>query len=206
MIIRNRISIATIYNDLHGFIRRSAHAESLKRLTYEHKASKAKTNAKKHKFLKNAIKHYTEALKLKFDSEVWAYTKRGNAYADIGDFDAAIEDYNKAIDLPPEYAFAYNSRGIAYLKEGDLCAAIEDFNKVIALAPEEAGFYYNRGMAWLYLKEWQKAKADLTTAKDMDFDIIEGFQNDYESVKTFEAKNGVKLPKDIAALLSGNTT
>ena len=166
----HRISIATIYNDLHGFIRRSAHTELLKALTYEHKASKAKTNEKKHKFLKNAIKHYTEALKLKFDSNAWAYEKRG----------------------------------IACYKTRDFHAAIEDFNKVIDLAPEDAGAYNNRGDAWLHLKEWQKAKADLTTAKDMGWNIVASFQNDYESVEDFEAKNGVTLPKDIAALLSGN--
>ena len=37
-------------------------------------------------------------------------------------------------------------------------------------------------------------------ARDMDFDIIASFQSDYESVEDFEAKNGVTLPKDIAAL------
>ena len=57
------------------------------------------------------------------------------------------------------------------------------------------------GKSITYLKEWQKAKADLTTAKEMGFDIIEFFQNAHESVKAFEAKNGIKLPEDIAALL-----
>ena len=57
---------------------------------------------------------------------------------------------------------------------------------------------------WLHLSEWEKAKADLSTAKEMGNDIAESFHNDYESVEDFEAKHGVKVPEDIASLLSRN--
>ncbi len=43
-----------------------------------------------------------------------AYIIRGLAYGGKGEFDTAIEDYNKAIKLNPEYAGAYNNRGLAY--------------------------------------------------------------------------------------------
>ena len=130
-----------------------------------------------------------------------AYNNRGFAYFITGDFEAAIADYNTAIDLDPENARAYSNRGLAYRSTGDFEAAIDDFNTAIDLDPENARVYSDRGDAWLHLKEWQKAKADLTTAKNMDFDIIESFQNDYESVEDFEVKNEVKVPKDITALL-----
>ena len=150
-----------------------------------------------------AIEDYSKAIDLNLE-DARVYNNRGLAYFWTGDFDAAIEDYSKAIDLAPEDALFYNNRGSAYGNIGDFAAAIEDFNKVIDLDPELTGVYSNRGVAWLHLKEWQKAKADLTTAKKMRVDIIESFHNDYESVEDFEAKNGVTLPKDIAALLSGN--
>ena len=150
-----------------------------------------------------AIKDYNKAIDLKpEDADV--YCNRGLAYAVKSDFDAAIKDYNKAIDLDPEDARFYNNRGVAYRNIGDFEAAIQDFSKAINLDPEDAGVYSNRGKAWLHLKEWQKAKSDLTTAKDMGFDIIKSFQNDYASVADFEAKNGVNIPTDIAALLQRN--
>ena len=62
--------------------------------------------------------------------------------------------------------------------------------------------YNNRGEAWLHLQEWEKAKEDLTTAKNMGWDIIDSFRNDYESVKDFEQKHNVKMPEDIAAMLT----
>ena len=63
----HRISIATIYNDLHGFIRRSAAIEFLKGLANQHKADEAKTHDEKQEHHNNAIRHYTETLKLKPD-------------------------------------------------------------------------------------------------------------------------------------------
>ena len=148
----------------------------------------------------SAIEAYSQAIDLNPDFAE-AYNNRGNVYRATGDLVAAFADYNKAIDLDSEYAIAYNNRGVAYRNTGDLVAAFADYNKAIDLATEDAGVYYNRGEAWLHLKEWEKAKVDLTTAKDMGFDIIAFFQNDYESVEDFEAKNGVKIPEDIAALL-----
>ena len=147
-----------------------------------------------------AIADFNEAIDLN-PEYANAYNNRGAAYVRKSDFDAAIADFNEAIDLNPEDAAVYSNRGAAYAEKSDFDAAIADFNKAIDLASEDAAVYSNRGEAWLYLKEWQKAKADLKTAKDRGYDIIESFQNDYESIEDFEAKNEVKIPRDIAALL-----
>ena len=152
-----------------------------------------------------AIEDYSRVIDLA-PEDAQFYSVRGAVYDDMGDFASAIEDYSKAIGLNLEDARVYNNRGLAYFWTGDFASAIEDYSKAIDLAPELTGIYSNRGVAWLHLKEWQKAKADLTTAKDMGFDIIESFHNNHESVEDFEKRTGVTLPKDIAALLSGNTT
>lgn len=68
--------------------------------------------------------------------------------------------------------------------------------------PDEADAYNKRGEAWLHLQEWEKAKTDLSTAKHMNIDIIAVFHNTYKSVEDFEETNDVKLPEDIAAMLT----
>ena len=80
--------------------------------------------------------------------------------------------------------------------------AIKDYNPAIGLNPELAPAYYNRGVAWLRLREWERAKSDLTVARDMGINIITAFRNDYKSVENFERRNGVQLPEDIAAMLT----
>ena len=115
---------------------------------------------------------------------------------------AAIEDYSTAITLKPDDAAVYVLRGIAYQRHGDFENAIADYNTAITLKANYAEIYYNRGEAWLHLQKWQQAKADLTTAKDSGVDIVAGFQNDYNDVGDFEKQTGIKLPEDIAALLT----
>ena len=43
-----------------------------------------------------------------------------------GQYDNAIEDFNKAIALDPNYVSAYINRGAAYGKKGQYDNAIED--------------------------------------------------------------------------------
>ena len=148
----------------------------------------------------NAIQDFNIAIHLNPEYTA-AYNNRGASYNAKGEFDNAIQDYNAAIHLNPEYADAYSNRGNTYDAKGEFDNAIQDYNAAIRLNPEHAEAYTNRGETWLHLKEWKKAKADLTTAKDMGVDIIESFHNEYESIEDFEAKNEVKMPKDIAALL-----
>ena len=148
----------------------------------------------------DAINDYNIAIKLnQFDVD--AYNNRGNIYSMKGNFDDAINDYNTAIKLNPCYANAYNNRGNTYADKGDFDEAIRDYTKGVELNSEFPQPYYNRGIARIRLKEWEKAKSDLMTAKRMGLDIVALFQNEYKGVEKFEKRFGFKLPEDIAHLL-----
>ena len=47
-------------------------------------------------------------------------------------------------------------------------------------------------MILLHLKKWEKAKEDLTIAKNMGENIIVLFHNSYSSIEDFEQKHNVK--------------
>ena len=140
---------------------------------------------------------------------IGTYALRGVAYCDKGEFDLAIINFTEALQLQVGFAgthdyFAeiYFARGAAYLGKGEFDLAIADLTEALQLKPNNVGAYNSRGEAWLHLKKWEKAKADLSAAKDMGADIIAVFRNDYENVADFEQKHGVKLPENIAALLT----
>ena len=130
------------------------------------------------------------------------YVKQGQCYLKINKFDCAIETFSKAILLQPDYVDSYAYRGLAFFLKKDYERTIEDFTYVIKFKPENAIFYNYRGVALLHLREWEKVKSDLNTARDMGEDITSIFRNSYSGITDFEQKHGVKLPEDIAALLT----
>ena len=149
----------------------------------------------------HAIVDYDRAIELK-SNYVIAYYSRGVTYGNKGDYDHAIADYDRAIELKPDYTGAYHNRGVAYYQKGDYNRAIEDYNRAIELKPDLAESYIGRGLARLCLREWERAKADLTIAKDKGLDIVASFHSIYENVETYQRANRVKLPGDIAAMLT----
>ena len=65
----------------------------------------------------------------------------------LGKYEEAIKDYDKAIELDPDYSDAYNNRGLAKYYLDKYGEAIKDFNKVIELTPNYTNAYYDRGNA-----------------------------------------------------------
>ena len=59
-----------------------------------------------------------------------------------GKYDEAIQAFDKAIELKPNYAEAWNLKGIAFCQLGKFDEAIQAFNKAIELKP-------NYALAWL---------------------------------------------------------
>jgi tetratricopeptide (TPR) repeat protein len=53
-----------------------------------------------------------------------------------GEYDKAIADYNKVIELDPKSAQTYYERGRAYESKGDYDNAASDFEKVVQIATD----------------------------------------------------------------------
>ena len=75
------------------------------------------------------------------------YNNRGKAFGERGQYDKAISDFDKAIEINPRYIRAYNNRGVVYRLKGQYDKAILDFNKAIEINPLDAEGYNN--LAWL---------------------------------------------------------
>ena len=75
------------------------------------------------------------------------YYERGYNRQSNGDFDGAILDFNKAIELKPDFVDAYHDRGVAHQAKSDLAGAIADYTKAIELKPDFALAYSDRGFA-----------------------------------------------------------
>ena len=88
--------------------------------------------------LERAIHYCTRAYlsgELSDDNLAVTITNRGLAYADMGEYDRAIHDYNQAIWIKPDFAAPYNNRGNAYFKKGEYDRAIRDYDEATRLDP-----------------------------------------------------------------------
>ena len=93
-----------------------------------------------------------------------SFLSNGLDKANQGDYEKAIEDYTRAIELQPDYFFAYYNRGLAYFKLRNNQSAIADYTKAIGIKSNNANAYFNRGLAYFKLGNNQSAIADYTKA------------------------------------------
>ena len=67
---------------------------------------------------------------------------------ELADYEGALLDYNKALELSPtEICLVYSMRGNAKRNLGDFDGAISDQNKALDFDPLYADGYFNRGIA-----------------------------------------------------------
>jgi len=111
------------------------------------------------------------------ENEAEKYFYSGVEKADSGDYQGAIKDFNKAIELNPKDAEAYYNRGVTNVKLGDYREAIEDFNKAIELNPKDAEAYYNRGVAKAKLDDYREAIEDFNKAIELNPKDAEAYYN-----------------------------
>ena len=97
------------------------------------------------------------------------YYQSGYDKDEAGDYNGAIADYTKVIELNPNYADAYFSRGLLKFVLKDLTGAIADFTEEIELNPNYADAYFSRGLSKSDLKDLTGACADWKKAASLGY-------------------------------------
>ena len=92
------------------------------------------------------------------------HTNRGTAYLRKGQYDAAIGEYNKALQINPRSAVAYYNRSVAYTSKGQYDKAVTDCSSALQLNPSDAKSYYSRGVSYWHLGSKNEAIKDLQSA------------------------------------------
>jgi len=95
------------------------------------------------------------------------YQKRAAGFITKGDFDSAIGDLNKAIEMGPAEPSDYISRGLVYYNKKSFDLAIADYTKAIEMKGDSMT-YLNRGFAYEQSGNVDKALADFQKAVDLD--------------------------------------
>lgn len=125
-----------------------------------------------------AIEDYTKAIAIAKERQ--AYMMRGRVWTKKQEFDKAIADLDKAIELEPTFQLTYADRGDAYLEMKEYDKAIADYNHALKLDGTYAYAYCQRGSAWIRTNQYDRAIADLDKAirlnpKNVDSIMNRGF-------------------------------
>ncbi|MEJ6755995.1 MAG: tetratricopeptide repeat protein [Crocinitomicaceae bacterium] len=154
--------------------------------THEEATSKLKEGQ-----IDEAIELYTKALNEAPD-DYNIISDRGVAYLHKNDKLRCFGDFNRAIQLQPNYSYRYASRAYAKKHFGDIEGAVADYEKAVELDPEDAVAQNNLGMLLEemgYKKQSEKrfARADkLSEQENGLLNVMEGLE---ASEKAVEAPN-----------------
>ncbi len=113
--------------------------------------------------------------------EAEIHNNLGIAKFRLGECDEALADYDKAIQLKPDFVEAYKNRGAAKIQLKRTHEAFADFDEVIRLKPDDAEAYNNRGGTKIYLNQPGEALIDFNEAIRIKPNYAEAYANRAEA-------------------------
>ncbi len=89
----------------------------------------------------------------------------------------AIDIYNQAILLKPDFAEAYSNRGNALHQQGKLDEALESYDRAIQIKPDYAIAFFNRGNVLCQLRNLEEGLKSYDKAIELKPDSAEAYSN-----------------------------
>ncbi|XP_060247786.1 tetratricopeptide repeat protein 13 isoform X9 [Meriones unguiculatus] len=96
--------------------------------------------------LQEAIEAFKEALRQKVDF-IDAYKSLGQAYRELGNFEAATESFQKALLLNQNHVQTLQLRGVMLYHHGSLQEALKNFKRCLQLEPYNEVCQYMKGLS-----------------------------------------------------------
>lgn len=95
------------------------------------------------------------------------------------DYQLAMLDYDKVVEMQPENAFGYFNRANVKVRLKDYSGAIQDFSRAIEKEPGFAEAYFNRALTLIFLHDTRSACRDLSQAGEL------GLEQAYKVIKQY---------------------
>ena len=119
---------------------------------------------------KEVIKKTTETIgggKLSGSDLADAYCLRGAAYSDLEQYDEALADTSKAVQLAPNSAPLLGCLADVYYRRSQFDRSIAEFSKAISLGSTDAMIFRERGIARFFAGRFEDAVADLSKTNEL---------------------------------------
>ncbi len=127
-------------------------------------------------YWRNSESLWTHTLACTSDNFIGHYNL-GCALLQKGNVDEAIAQYQKALQIKPDYAEACYNLGCALLQKGNVDEAIAQYQKALQIKPDYAKACYNLGCALLQKGSVDEAIAQYQKALQITLDYAEAHNN-----------------------------
>jgi tetratricopeptide (TPR) repeat protein len=152
-----------------------------------------------------ALDYFTKSIP-KYNSEylnnAYVYFYIGNCNSFIKEYERAISDYTKALEINPKLAEVYYNRGATYSRKQEYDKAISDYTKSLEINPKLAEAYGNRGATYFHKQEYDKAIADYTKALEINPKLTKTYS--YRGIAYFRKQEYEKAIADYTKALEIN--
>ncbi len=105
-----------------------------------------------------AIEKFTEAISENQSNPVFYYY-RGGSFEKTGNMDKALEDYQKSVELKPDFILPISRTAEIYAKQKDFERAIEFYKKAVELGDQDTTTYYNYGVCLMNIGNNSEARS-----------------------------------------------
>lgn len=92
---------------------------------------------------------------------------QGDRNESLFSYDEVIRDYDRVLELDPDFPFAWYNRGYVKALDGNYWGAISDLQKAAELDPEFADAFYNKGLLLIYLNLKAVGCQDISMAGEL---------------------------------------
>ena len=84
----------------------------------------------------------------KYPNIATAYNARGAIYHTLGQYEKAINDYSKTLEINPTFLKVYLNRGGIYFVLNEYDRAINDYTQALKINPDYYNAYYSRAVVF----------------------------------------------------------
>ena len=102
---------------------------------------------------------------VKKDANFWF--NKGALLSTYGNHKAAVQYFQKAISLNPNFSKAYFSQGVSYGQLGQYPKSVAQINMALKQEPQNGLYYYGRGRVYLLWGDKAKAMDDFKKAAEL---------------------------------------
>ena len=120
---------------------------------------------------KNSISLWNNVIR-NYPDHPFGYASLASYYMSIGEWEKAVENYDKSIAMDPIFYEGYNNKGYILIQTGAIDEGMNNLKQCIIINPQYPNVYVNLGLGYLRLKKYELAITKFEKAIELGYEDL----------------------------------